>query len=77
MTLQALSSLVGKTYFHTNEESDHFSIWTRQNGDSCSCTASPYDIEQARGIIRFLKGKGVTSSLQVVDEWVEVIVMKK
>lgn len=77
MTLQALSNLVGKTYFRTNEESEHFSIWTRQNGDSCSCTASPYDIEQAREIIRLLRDKGIASRLQVVDEWVEVIVMKK
>lgn len=77
MTLQALSNLVGKTYFRINEESDHFSIWTRQNGDSSSCTASPYDIEQAREIIRLLRDKGIASRLQVVDEWVEVIVMKK
>lgn len=76
MTLQALSALVGKTYFNTQEEETHFSIWTRQNGDTCSCRASPYDIQQAREIIRALQVNGVASRLQVVDEWVEVIVKK-
>ena len=76
MTLQALSALVGKTYFRINEELGHFSVWTRLNGCSCSCKASPYDIQQAREIIHALQAKGIASRLQVVDEWVEVIVNK-
>lgn len=76
MTLQALSALIGKTYFRINEESDYFSVWTRHNGCSSSCWASPYDIQQAREIIRALKDNGVTSTLRVVDEWVEVVVKK-
>lgn len=76
MTLQALSALVGKTYFHFKEESDYFSVWTRQNGCTSSCWASPYDIQQAREIARALKDKGINCSVRVVDEWVEVVVKK-
>lgn len=75
-TSAKINAIAGKTYFRIKEEANHFSLWTRENGDTCEGRAAPYDIAQGRELATKLRAAGIACRLEVVDEWVDVIIPK-
>lgn len=74
MTIATLQTLVGETYFDFQHHRGTFNVFTRRNGDVCDGRASPHDVAEARRIAGVLRANGIACKLQVVDEWVEVVI---
>ena len=75
-TTQSLKAILGETYFDIREEQKYFGVSTRQNGDTGNCSASSYDISEARRLAVLLRASGIVCKIEVIDEWVEIIISK-
>jgi hypothetical protein len=74
ITTESLKTLIGETYFDLQHHRGTFNVFTRKNGDVCDGRASPHDVAEARRIAGVLRASGIACKLQVVDEWVEVVI---
>lgn len=76
ITTASIKAILGETYFDIREEQKYFSVSTRKNGDSGEGRASPYDIAEARRLAVLLRVSGIVCKVGVVDEWVEIDIIK-
>jgi hypothetical protein len=74
--IEKIKEIAGKTWFELCDEGDHFALESRQYGDVCNEETGLEDRKEGNRLRKALQDAGIKSSIEAVDEWVVISIVK-